>query len=181
MQQLLDENNTANILLCLSVANNSTEDESPSFEFEAFKGDLVDQLKHSVRVEAADKRKIFTPADAIEEPKKVRRNSDLTESSDSDPCQDEKQRKERNRMHAKLTRDRKKLFTTKISQMISKLEKQNKLMYQKLVTSQSHHSVSGRYYSSGTDDSSENGANSSYSRDDSPRDVWSDSNDNQSL
>ena len=37
-------------------------------------------------------------------------------------------RKERNRMHAKLTRSRKKLFTNKIVQMISSLEQQNKIM-----------------------------------------------------
>lgn len=37
-------------------------------------------------------------------------------------------RKERNRMHAKLTRNRKKLFTNKIVEMIGDLERQNSLM-----------------------------------------------------
>ena len=37
-------------------------------------------------------------------------------------------RKERNRMHAKLTRDRKKKFTNKIQQMIDSLERQNEFM-----------------------------------------------------
>ena len=34
-------------------------------------------------------------------------------------------RKQRNRMHAKLSRDRRKLFATKISELVSRLETQN--------------------------------------------------------
>jgi len=41
-------------------------------------------------------------------------------------------RKERNRMHAKLTRDRKKLFTSKMQQMISDLEKKNAIIRNKV-------------------------------------------------
>ena len=37
-------------------------------------------------------------------------------------------RKERNRVHAKLTRDRKKLFTSRMQQMINSLERQNLMM-----------------------------------------------------
>lgn len=42
-------------------------------------------------------------------------------------------KKERNRVHAKLTRDRKKLFTTKMSEVIAYLEQENKRRRQKLV------------------------------------------------
>lgn len=44
-------------------------------------------------------------------------------------------RKERNRIHAKLTRDRKKLFTARMQQLISTLEKQNHLMRYRLARS----------------------------------------------
>ena len=42
-------------------------------------------------------------------------------------------KKERNRMHAKLTRDRKKLFTCRLQQMIGALERQNADMRRQLV------------------------------------------------
>lgn len=42
-------------------------------------------------------------------------------------------KKERNRIHAKLTRDRKKLFTTKMSEIIAYLEQENEKRRQKLV------------------------------------------------
>ena len=41
-------------------------------------------------------------------------------------------RKERNRMHAKLTRDRKKLFTSRMQQLINSLERQNAAMRARL-------------------------------------------------
>ena len=41
-------------------------------------------------------------------------------------------RKERNRIHAKLTRDRKKLFTSRMQQMINSLERQNSSMRNRL-------------------------------------------------
>lgn len=41
-------------------------------------------------------------------------------------------RKERNRMHAKLTRDRKKMFTSRLHQLINALERQNANMRAKL-------------------------------------------------
>lgn len=41
-------------------------------------------------------------------------------------------RKERNRMHAKLTRDRKKLFTTQLQQAISSLERKNAILRNRL-------------------------------------------------
>lgn len=75
-------------------------------------------------------------------------------------------------MHAKLTRDRKKLFTLKMSQMISRLEKQNKLMFLKLTSNCDTSSL-------GSVDEIENWP---YTRDDSPRDTWTDySSDMQSI
>lgn len=44
-------------------------------------------------------------------------------------------RKERNRIHAKLTRDRKKLFTTRLQQMINTLERQNSQLRHRLLKS----------------------------------------------
>ena len=43
-------------------------------------------------------------------------------------------RKQRNRMHAKLSRDRRKLFATKISEMVSRLEVQNENLRKRLRT-----------------------------------------------
>jgi DNA-binding protein H-NS len=78
-------------------------------------------------------------------------------------------RKERNRMHAKLTRDRKKLFTAKISETISELEAHNKLMRDKLINIQtaptnqlpSPKDIASSYL---------------YSRDNSPREIWTEIN-----
>ena len=75
-------------------------------------------------------------------------------------------------MHAKLTRDRKKLFTLKMSQMISRLEKQNRLMFLKLTSN----------CSAGTLSNIDEIENLPYTRDDSPRDTWTDySSDMQSI
>jgi hypothetical protein len=41
-------------------------------------------------------------------------------------------RRERNRMHARLTRDRKKLFTSRLMQSIQHLERQNLIMRNRL-------------------------------------------------
>lgn len=48
------------------------------------------------------------------------------------PKEIEMYRKERNRIHAKLTRDRKKLFTSRMQQMINSLERQNTSMRNRL-------------------------------------------------
>jgi len=48
------------------------------------------------------------------------------------PKEIEMYRKERNRIHAKLTRDRKKLFTSRMQQMINSLERQNSSMRNRL-------------------------------------------------
>ena len=48
------------------------------------------------------------------------------------PKEIEMYRKERNRIHAKLTRDRKKLFTSRMQQMINSLERQNNSMRSRL-------------------------------------------------
>jgi hypothetical protein len=49
--------------------------------------------------------------------------------------QDKVLRKERNKMHAKLSRDRSKLFNSKIQEVISALERFNKIMYNRLKAS----------------------------------------------
>jgi hypothetical protein len=46
---------------------------------------------------------------------------------------DEAMKKERNRMHAKLTRDRKKMFISKLQQMINVLERRNGAMMNRLI------------------------------------------------
>lgn len=87
----MDENNTANILLCLGEKRKLTDDHSYEFSVEDIKGDLVDQLKHSVRQEAADKKKWLLDLD--EHVSKSKRSSD--ESSDAgeqDLSVDEKMR-----------------------------------------------------------------------------------------
>lgn len=87
----MDENNTANILLCLGEKRKLTDDPSYEFSVEDIKGDLVDQLKHSVRQEAADKKKWLLDLD--EHASKSKRSSD--ESSDAgeqDVSVDEKMR-----------------------------------------------------------------------------------------
>lgn len=47
-------------------------------------------------------------------------------------------KKERNRVHAKLTRDRKKIFTCRLQQMIASLEQQNSAMRRQLVAEAGH-------------------------------------------
>ena len=47
-------------------------------------------------------------------------------------------------MHAKLTRDRKKLFTAKVCEMIDVLERHNRSMLQKLYTSTAESPVGSR-------------------------------------
>ncbi len=58
-------------------------------------------------------------------------NANSADSTASNGDQ-EMYRKERNRMHAKLTRDRKKLFTSRMQQLISSLERENLAMKKRL-------------------------------------------------
>ena len=51
----------------------------------------------------------------------------------------DRQRRERNRLHAKMTRDRKKLFVSAIEQTIVKLEEENKFMSDGKFNSRSQH------------------------------------------
>jgi hypothetical protein len=91
LQQLLDENQTANILLCLGEQNSLAADFA-EFEGDDFHGDLVDQLKHSVRVEAADKRK-WNMTDSDENDCKMNRSSESAiDTIDGDAHLDEKLR-----------------------------------------------------------------------------------------
>lgn len=91
MQQILDENNTANILLCLGEKRKLADDPSYEFSVEDIKGDLVDQLKHSVRQEAADKKKWLLELD--ENTGKARRcNEDSSDAGEQELTVDEKMR-----------------------------------------------------------------------------------------
>mmetsp|Transcript_12173 Transcript_12173/g.11008 ORF Transcript_12173/g.11008 Transcript_12173/m.11008 type:complete len:336 (-) Transcript_12173:223-1230(-) len=70
--------------------------------------------------------------------KRWRNGNELTESNMDKKASIEEMdiiRKERNRMHAKLTRDRKKLFTSRLQQLVNSLERQNTIMKMKLQNS----------------------------------------------
>ena len=87
----MDENNTANILLCLGEKRKLADDPSYEFSMDDIKGDLVDQLKHSVRQEAADKKKWLLELD--EHVSKSKRSSDeSSDAGDQDLSVDEKMR-----------------------------------------------------------------------------------------
>ena len=87
----MDENNTANILLCLGEKRKLADDPSYEFTMEDIKGDLVDQLKHSVRQEAADKKKWLLELD---EPasKSKKGNDESSDAGEQDLSADEKLR-----------------------------------------------------------------------------------------
>jgi len=187
LEQLLEESNTANILLCLSVRPESAEEginiaglpaelvTSESVEdlqAKISKGNIIDHLRQRVRAEAAQQRE-----------KQLDHVSSSTESNDMDADQQaigmyhpsfqsytatykagqeidfhameqdanhpadnfggvdinlktgmttEDIKRERNRMHAKLTRDRKKLFTSRMQQTIQALERHNQMIRSRL-------------------------------------------------
>lgn len=198
LEQLLEESNTANILLCLSLSTSPTVSniESKS-KFEdreevskqtvlnsvtsSKNGNIIDQLRNKVRVEAAQKlrdryenlsgsstssnedssNKYTLPkvkGDSVDS-----ENGSNTDNIEEDQlnCSEESkksfswkngdeisileglykkdstldfeyQKRERNRMHARLTRDRKKLFTSRLMQAIQHLERQNMIMRNRL-------------------------------------------------
>lgn len=89
----MDESSTANILLCLSSTrsdDSSEESSSPSFSSPEmgtnYEGDIVDQLKHTVRAESASgKRKsgicdLDMNSGEDQFPTKARRDSDVSET-----------------------------------------------------------------------------------------------------
>lgn len=164
LQQILDENNTANILLCLSNKNDScnnpfrfsSSEDAFDMNSAVLTGNIIAQLRNKVRSEAAEHFKsrssssdYFTSDFCAEETfdndameaacDGESRDSEVGASDTNDP--DAKKspsqlidniRKERNRMHAKFTRDRKKLFTSELQQLISSLERQNLMMMNRL-------------------------------------------------
>jgi hypothetical protein len=206
LQQALEESDTANILLCLGVKGesqtNSDDNDSASltrsvssvpnsaaYSNNVAKGNIIDQLRATVRAEAAlqnqenhqylraltdcakhkDSNGIIcaSSADSLDMDADTDNDADtdyLTKNSTDNTNRDhlEKKfapheteeirshshlfftdncswslnwyRKERNRVHAKLTRDRKKLFTSRIQQMISSLERSNNLLRCRLRT-----------------------------------------------
>jgi hypothetical protein len=88
----------------------------------ALDDDVVNKLKCSVYMEVADnERETSSTGSGI-----------LIESSI-----DQALRKERNRIHAKLSRDRSKLFQNKIQDAIAHVERQNKIMYNRVKASYS--------------------------------------------
>lgn len=193
LQQSFDQNNTANILLCLSTKSDPSnlgsdsckDDPCLDFDSSTMKGNILDHLRSKVRLEAIQNGRsrtanvssmedaspiasgstnsttvmtsFNTPGHDSDE--EAESNDDDTESNVSHNTSkgsvnwklgtlvseegeerklsvDEMEtlRKERNRMHAKLTRDRKKLFTSRLQQMINSLERQNSIMRNRLKT-----------------------------------------------
>jgi Basic region leucine zipper len=181
----LDESNTANILLCLSMKSSLAiqAEADDDFPFDPLKGNIIDQLRSKVRAEAAMQISLVSGETIRDSQDQVASSSssssgaatrndveyssapidgdgnsgleDLSDGSEFDELEsmvamssgkdwrDDKQlehsaqelesmRKERNRMHAKLTRDRKKLFTSRLQQTIKSLERQNLFMRKKL-------------------------------------------------
>lgn len=97
-------------------------------------GDTTSSLKSSS--DTTDKEKIGdSDFDSDMESEKSPK-PDMPRDGDSihSPLDVDGMRKERNRMHAKLTRDRKKLFTSRVQQMIKSLERQNAFMKNRLAS-----------------------------------------------
>eukprot|EP01031_Cornospumella_fuschlensis_P024606 gene24606-29727_t len=170
LEQLLEESNTANILLCLGVKpedkqivrsesqNRLVSDGDSAVSVP--KGNIIDQLRHKVRVEAArtlktkypplspdasaqDQTALFSQQDAAGgagsgsseaggEPEGDNSMMGEPYSSSWVSGVQENQKRERNRLHAKLTRDRKKMFTHKMQQTIQTLERHNHSMRARL-------------------------------------------------
>jgi hypothetical protein len=184
LHQALEESKTANILLCLGVkadaaasASDGVKEEGPGgarlnvepMPLPSAKGNIIDQLRTSVRAEAALHKQLAkkgqssnasssSSSSSSKEP--VIGKGEIEDDEDDDESisgsnfsrdnsinwkngtvitldgierrlsneEMEEMRRERNRVHAKLTRDRKKLFTSRIQQMISTLERQNQIL-----------------------------------------------------
>ena len=91
LQQVFDENYTANILIRLSDAITDNDSTRIDFDCEDISGDLVDQLKNSVRIEAATKRKGTHSSDSEDVSIKQQRNNEsTTESSEMEFSTDER-------------------------------------------------------------------------------------------
>lgn len=150
LQQALDERNTANILLHLGASGGMDSECTIAVEdgSDLVSDDLVDQLRNTVYAEVAEQTK---PSESVKMCESPTTSSPQTIADDSssdtyDNDKDKQIRKQRNRMHAKLSRDRRKLFASKISEMICRLETRNAILYRRLqnasptTTSESLHS-----------------------------------------
>eukprot|EP01040_Poterioochromonas_malhamensis_P014610 gene14610-16192_t len=190
LEQLIEESNTASILLCLGGKQDSSSTDSPvssitnspicvsrlpddsssakrrrkgsdqeesspvgvssegkdselGVPMSLMKGNIIDQLRQKVRVEASKNfnkdQYIFSTSNSTsqmmeegdeDDDSSVEPNNKPVSSSSSSTHSDEvdnevQNRRARNRMHAKLTRDRKKLFTNKMQETILLLESRN--------------------------------------------------------
>jgi hypothetical protein len=96
-------------------------------ELEIFRDDVIDKLKHNVYAEVASYTLGSTD---ISSPMSMHNGDSSTDTNENE--KDKLLRKQRNRMHAKLSRDRRKLFATKISEMISRLETRNQILQRRL-------------------------------------------------
>jgi hypothetical protein len=154
---MLDERNTANILLKLAVAHTtgSVEEIYDPIEIfnddtiEIFNDDLLDKVRNDVYAEVATNTKGSPHSSVSSSPRSDETNDSSSETNDD---KDKLLRyvlhyflkiihklisyflhsKQRNRMHAKLSRDRRKLFAMKVSEMITRLETQNEILFRRL-------------------------------------------------
>ena len=141
---MLLERNTANILLKLAVSGAMEAEVEIGDEPELLQEDLVDKLRHTVYAEVATSIK-SNESSVASSP----HSNDDSSSEANDNDRDKMirsvsydvagctlltmfNRKQRNRMHAKLSRDRRKLFATKISELVSRLETQNENLRKRL-------------------------------------------------
>lgn len=134
LQQMLDERNTASILLKLGASGPIEFDYEYQFptEQELFKEDLVETLRNSVYSEVTN-----FPGDLPPERTSSPQLSQDDSSFDSFEYKfgfdhENDLRKQRNRMHAKLSRDRRKLFAEKLSDAVQRLETQNSILSKRL-------------------------------------------------
>ena len=160
LQQMLDERSTADILLCMSVSSQQSDHSSFDNAMDAstealFQDDIVDKLRSNVYAEVA-RNLNSCGGQAPTSDGFISSSLSFDDSASEDTNETEKDkfircvhkvwnstpnnrtliillfRKQRNRMHAKLSRDRRKLFAAKISETISRLETQNSIMRRRL-------------------------------------------------
>jgi len=146
LKSLINEKNTANILLAMFSPDNSSESKDTS------KDDRIDHLLKRSNEEIPDASKITElPALVLPGHNNYRKKESSCIAGDSTYPNDgidyelltkdrskctifelDKIRKERNRMHAKRTRDRKKRFMDEMEKIIKKLESENELLSNQL-------------------------------------------------
>jgi len=198
LEQLLEESNTANILLCMSVKPESSEqiggmtatlapelppsESAEDLQAKLSRGNIIDHLRQKVRAEAAQTQRekqlehmedvraqmlaeasyhsaehgdlmihpsfqaysaAFKGGQAMDEHEMMMDGHDIQSGGESRGgggldidrkagMTAEDIKRERNRMHAKLTRDRKKLFTSRLQQTIQALERHNQMIRNRL-------------------------------------------------